>query len=138
MQEDKPKASNSDPQISFSYRNCVSSQITFSRTVKRQEHWSEDARLEWYYRTFPRKHRTIGMMGHVPGGLCNTWKMAKNGTASSYQYSRVKSNLVRSTSLQGFKGPTDYDTHKQYNMRCLHKSSGETTSTLLSKIAEEL
>ncbi|PKY33801.1 hypothetical protein RhiirB3_453017 [Rhizophagus irregularis] len=161
MQKDKPKASNSGTQISFSYRKdhsnngcCVSSQIAFSRTAKRQEHWSEDARLEWYYRTFPGKHRTIGMvdqeptsmertksysrgtkdnfihrrfdlrMGRIPGGLCNTWKMAKNGTASSHQHSRVKSDFVRSTSLQGFKGPTDYDTHRQYNMRCLHKSSG--------------
>ncbi|CAB4407168.1 unnamed protein product [Rhizophagus irregularis] len=120
MQKDKPKASNSD------------------------------AKLEWYYRTFPGKHRTIGeptsiertksysrktkdnlihrrfdlQMGHVLGGLCNTWKMAKNGTASSHQHSRVKSDFVRSTSFQGFKGPTDYDTHRQYNMRCLHKSSG--------------
>ncbi|PKK60175.1 hypothetical protein RhiirC2_793717 [Rhizophagus irregularis] len=57
------------------------------------------------------------------------------GTASSHQHSRVKSDLIRSSSLQGFKGPTDHDTHGQYNMRRLHKSSG---TTLLSKIAEEL
>ncbi|POG72999.1 hypothetical protein GLOIN_2v1828570, partial [Rhizophagus irregularis DAOM 181602=DAOM 197198] len=70
-------------------------------------------------------HRRFNFrMGRVPGGLCNTWKMAKNGTASSHQHSRVKSDLVRSSSLQRFKGPTDYDTHRQYNMRCLHKSSG--------------
>ncbi|RGB24984.1 hypothetical protein C1646_675948 [Rhizophagus diaphanus] len=50
--------------------------------------------------------------------------MAKNGTASSHQHSRVKSDLVHSSSLQGLKGPTDYDTYRQYDMHCLHKSSG--------------
>ncbi|PKB96884.1 hypothetical protein RhiirA5_434075 [Rhizophagus irregularis] len=81
-------------------------------------------------------HRRFDLrLGRVPGGLYNTWKMAKNGTASSHQHSRVKSDLIRSSSLQGFEGPTDHDTHGQYNMRRLHKSSG---TTLLSNIAEEL
>uniref|UniRef100_U9UJW2 RNA-dependent RNA polymerase n=1 Tax=Rhizophagus irregularis (strain DAOM 181602 / DAOM 197198 / MUCL 43194) TaxID=747089 RepID=U9UJW2_RHIID len=81
-------------------------------------------------------HRRFDLrLGRVPGGLCNTWKMAKNGIASSHQHSRVKSDLIRSSSLQGFEGPTDHDTHGQYNMRRLHKSSG---TTLLSNIAEEL
>ncbi|CAB4393746.1 unnamed protein product [Rhizophagus irregularis] len=60
---------NSGSQVSFSYRKdhsnngrYVSSQIAFSRTTKRQKYWSEEARLECYYRTFPRKHRTIGMV----------------------------------------------------------------------------
>ncbi|PKK58931.1 hypothetical protein RhiirC2_795559 [Rhizophagus irregularis] len=138
--------------------------IAFLRTAKRQEHWSEDARLKWYYRTFPGKHRTIGIvdqeptsmertksysrgtkdnsihrrfdLGRVLRGLCNTWKMAKNGIASSHQHSRVKSDLIRSSSLQRFKGPTDYDTHRQYNMRCLHKSSGRNNFYFTVKDSE--
>ncbi|RGB25370.1 hypothetical protein C1646_771825 [Rhizophagus diaphanus] len=75
-------------------------------------------------------------MGHVLGGLCNTWKMVKNGTASSHQHSRVKSDLVCFFSLQGLKKPTDYNMHRQYDMRCLHKSSGRNNFYFTVKDSE--
>ncbi|CAB4391015.1 unnamed protein product [Rhizophagus irregularis] len=63
------KEGNSDSQVSFSHRKdhsnnrrFVHSQIALLHPVKRQKYWSEEARLEWYYRTFPRKHHAIGMV----------------------------------------------------------------------------